>query len=81
VLAGDGSQSTDQPSGRAQGQDRGRVGSSRTLPEKHKTGKAEYTNTQQGLLVHGIHNHVTRLMKAYNGSGFNFSGKALRVDP
>jgi hypothetical protein len=39
----------DQPSGRAQGQDRGRVGSSNALPEKHKTSKAEYTNTQQGL--------------------------------
>jgi hypothetical protein len=63
----------DQPSGRAQGQDRGRVGSSKTLPEKHKTSKAEYTNTQQGLPVHGIHSHVTRLMKVYNGSGFNFS--------
>jgi hypothetical protein len=49
VLAGDGSHSTDQPSGRAQSQDRGRVGSSKTLPEKHKTSKAECTNTQQGL--------------------------------
>jgi hypothetical protein len=49
MLAGDGSHSTDQSSGRAQGQDRGRVGSSKTLPEKHKTSKAEYTNTQQGL--------------------------------
>jgi hypothetical protein len=27
----------------------GRVGSSKALPEKHKTSKAEYTNTQQGL--------------------------------
>jgi hypothetical protein len=39
----------DQPSGRAQGHDRERVGSSKALPEKHKTSKAEYTNTQQGL--------------------------------
>jgi hypothetical protein len=39
----------DQPSGRAQGQNRGREGSSKALPEKHKTSKAEYTNTQQGL--------------------------------
>jgi hypothetical protein len=51
VLAGDGSHSTDQPFGRAQGQDRGRVGSSKTLPEKHITSKAEYSNTQQGLPV------------------------------
>jgi hypothetical protein len=63
----------DQPSGRAQGQDRGRVGSSRTLPEKQVTSKTEYTNTQQGLPVHGILSHVTRLMKVYNGSGFSFS--------
>jgi hypothetical protein len=47
----DGSHSTDQPFRRAQGQDRERVGSSKTLPEKHVTSKAEYTNTQQGLLV------------------------------
>jgi hypothetical protein len=49
VLAGDGSHSTDQLSGRAQGHDRGRVGSSKVLPEKHITSKTEYTNTQQGL--------------------------------
>jgi hypothetical protein len=46
VLVGDGLHSTNQPSGRAQGQGRGRVGSSKTLPEKHITSKAEYTNTQ-----------------------------------
>jgi hypothetical protein len=63
----------DQPSGRAHGQDRRKVASSKTLPEKHITSKTEYTNTQQGLPVHGILSHVTRLMKAYNGSGFNFS--------
>jgi hypothetical protein len=63
----------DQPSGRSQGQDRGRVGSSKALPEKHKTSKAEYTNTQQGLPFQGILSHVTRLMKAYKGSGFSFS--------
>jgi hypothetical protein len=63
----------DQLSGRAQGHDMGRVGSSRVLPEKYKTSKAEYTNTQLGLPVHGIHSHVTRLMKAYKGSGFSFS--------
>jgi hypothetical protein len=34
---------------RAQGQDRGRVGASETLPEKQVTSKTEYTNTQQGL--------------------------------
>jgi hypothetical protein len=44
-----GSHSTDQPSGRASGQDRGREGSSKMFPEKHITSKAEYTNTQQGL--------------------------------
>jgi hypothetical protein len=32
----------DQPSGRAQSQGRERVGSSKTLPEKHITSKAEY---------------------------------------
>jgi hypothetical protein len=46
---GFGSHSTDQPSGRAQGQGRGRVGSSKMFPEKHITSNAEYTNTQQGL--------------------------------
>jgi hypothetical protein len=51
VLAGDGSQSTDQPSGKAQGQDKGRVGASKTLPEKQVTSKTEYTNTQQDLPV------------------------------
>jgi hypothetical protein len=49
MLVGDGSHSTDQSSGRAQGHDRERVGSSKALPEKYKTSKAEYTNTQQGL--------------------------------
>jgi hypothetical protein len=39
----------DQPSGKAQGQDRGRVGSSKTLPEKHIASKTEYTHTQQDL--------------------------------
>jgi hypothetical protein len=42
---------TDQLSGRAQGHDRGRVGSSRVLPEKQITSKTEYTNTHQGLPV------------------------------
>jgi hypothetical protein len=27
--------------------------------------KTEYSNTQQGLPVHGILSHVTRLMKAF----------------
>jgi hypothetical protein len=49
MLAGDGSHSIDQPSGRAQGQDRGRVGASKALPKKHIASKTEYTNTQQGL--------------------------------
>jgi hypothetical protein len=49
MLVEDGSHSTDQPSERAQGQGKERVGSSKALPEKHKTSKAEYTNTQQGL--------------------------------
>jgi hypothetical protein len=31
---------------------------------KKLQGKTEYSNTQQGLPVHGIHSHVTRLMKA-----------------
>jgi hypothetical protein len=55
------------------GPEQGRVGSSKALPEKHKTSKAEYTNTQQGLPGYGILSHVTRLMKAYNSSGFSFS--------
>jgi hypothetical protein len=49
MLAGDGPHSADQPSRRAQGQDRGRVGASETLREKQVTNKTEYTNTQQGL--------------------------------
>jgi hypothetical protein len=48
-LAGDGSRSMDQPSGRAHGQDKERVGSSKALPGKYKASKTEYTNTQQGL--------------------------------
>jgi hypothetical protein len=49
MLAEDEFHSTDQPSGRAQGHDKERVGYSKTLPKKHKISKAEYTNTQQGL--------------------------------
>jgi hypothetical protein len=49
VLVGDGSHSSDQSSGKAQGHDKETVGSSKALPEKHKASKAEYTNTQQGL--------------------------------
>jgi hypothetical protein len=49
MLVGDGSHSTDQPSGKAQDQGKGRVGSSKILPEKYKASKDEYTNTQQGL--------------------------------
>jgi hypothetical protein len=66
VLSGDGSHSTDQPSGRAQGQDRGRVGSPKTLPEKHIASKAEYTNTQQGLpgiMVYLAHNYTHEGLK------------------
>jgi hypothetical protein len=82
VLAGDGSHSTNQPSGRAQGQDRGRVGSSRTLPEKHITSKTEYTNTQQGLPGIGY-----TLARSYTHEGISkvlglFSAeKQQRVDP
>jgi hypothetical protein len=36
-------------------------------------GKTEYSNTQQGLPVHGIHSHVTRLMKASQVLGRVFS--------
>jgi hypothetical protein len=35
--------------GRAQGQDREKVGSSTTVPEKYLNIKTEYINTQQGL--------------------------------
>jgi hypothetical protein len=55
-----------QPSGRAQGHDKERVGSSKALPEKHKASKTEYTNTQQGLPGYGILSHITRLMKAFS---------------
>jgi hypothetical protein len=77
-LAGDGSHSTDQPSGRGYGHGTGRAESFGGLPEQKLQGKAEYPNTQQGLRVHGIYSHVSRLMKACNGSGFSFSGKAMR---
>jgi hypothetical protein len=66
MLVGDGSYSTDQSSGRAQGQDKGRVGASKTIPEKQVTSNTEYTNTQQGLPGYGILSHVTRLMKAFS---------------
>jgi hypothetical protein len=36
-------------------------------------GKTEYSNTQQGLPVHGIHSHITRLMKAFQVLGRVFS--------
>jgi hypothetical protein len=59
------------------GSRQGRVGSSKTLPEKHITNKTEYTNTQQGLPVHGIHSHVTRLMKAFS-FGWSFQLKSIK---
>jgi hypothetical protein len=73
VLAGDGSQSTDQPSGRAQGHDKEKVGSSKALPEKHKLARLSILILSKAYPFHGILSHVTRLMKACNGSGLNFS--------
>jgi hypothetical protein len=40
--------------------------------------KTEYANTQQGLPVHGILSHVTRLMKALMVVGKIFSWKATK---
>jgi hypothetical protein len=73
ALAGDGSHSTDQPSGRGYGHGTGRVESSGGLPEQKLQGKTEYANTQQDLPGYGILSHVSRLMKVCNGSGFSFS--------
>jgi hypothetical protein len=49
LLAGDGSNSTDQPGGKVQGQVKTAIKSSKDTPENNATSKAEYTNTQQGL--------------------------------
>ena len=43
--------STDQPGGRVQGQVRLAIRSSKLVSESSATSKAEYTNTQQDLLV------------------------------
>ena len=51
--AEDGSHSTDQPEGKEQGQVRLAVWSSKLIPEKGFNSKAEYTNTQQDLIVNG----------------------------
>jgi hypothetical protein len=48
VPAGDGSHSTDQPKGMDVGHTRLSVGFSKVIPETD-IGKAEYSNTQQGL--------------------------------
>jgi hypothetical protein len=48
VPAGDGSHSTDQPKGTDVGHTRLSVGFSKVIPETD-IGKAEYSNTQQGL--------------------------------
>jgi hypothetical protein len=48
VPAGDESHSTDQPNGTDVGHTRLSVGFSKVIPET-KIGKAEYSNTQQGL--------------------------------
>jgi hypothetical protein len=48
VPAGDGSHSTDQPNGMDVGHTRLSVGFSKVIPETD-IGKAEYSNTQQGL--------------------------------
>jgi hypothetical protein len=50
LLAGDGSHSTDQPVGKVLGQVKPAIISSKDTPENIATNKAEYTNTQQGLL-------------------------------
>ena len=51
--AGDGSQSTDQPEGKEQGQVRLAIWSSKLIPEKGFNSKVEYSNTQQDLTVNG----------------------------
>jgi hypothetical protein len=55
IAAGDGSHSTDQPGGKAQGQGELATESSNDKPENHITSKAEYTNTQQGLPVNWVY--------------------------
>ena len=49
----DGSHSLDQPGGKEQGQDRLAIWSSKLIPEKGFNSKAEYSNTQQDLIVNG----------------------------
>ena len=51
--AEDGSHSMDQPGGKEQGQVRLAIWSSKLIPEKGFTSKAEYSNTQQDLTVNG----------------------------
>jgi hypothetical protein len=52
---------------------RGRVGSSKTLPENIKLARLSILILSKAYPSHGILSHVTRLMKAYNDSGFSFS--------
>ena len=49
----DGSNSTDQPGGKEQGQVTLAIWSSKLIPEKGFNSKAEYSNTQQDLTVNG----------------------------
>ena len=51
--AEDGSHSMDQPGGKEQGQDKLAIWSSKLIPEKGFNSKAEYSNTQQDLIVNG----------------------------
>jgi hypothetical protein len=75
-LAGDGSHSTDQRSGRGKGHGTGRAGSAGALHEQKLQSKAEYSNTKQGLPGDGIYSHITRLMNSGNGHGINFQRKS-----
>jgi hypothetical protein len=73
MLAGDGSHSTDQSSRRAQGQGKGRVGSSRHYLKNIKLARLSILILSKAYPFHGILSHITRLMKAYKSSGFSFS--------
>jgi hypothetical protein len=72
-LAGDGSHSTDnhQEEGRATVQ--AELSRQEDYLSKNSQGKTEYSNTQQGLPVHGILSHIARLMMAFRVLGKVFS--------
>jgi hypothetical protein len=81
VLAEDGSHSTDQSTGRAQGQGKGRVGSSKILREKHKLARLSILILSKAYPELGILSPQLD-HESFNGVlGFVSAEKQQRVDP